>query len=62
VIGKLRTLARKLRAAIGSCTEDVKFVARDYVSALDKAAKKNVIHRNAANRRKRAFARFAFDA
>ncbi len=46
-ISHLRSL-QKRRAAGGGKTEDT----RALVSALDKAAKRGIIHKNAANRRK----------
>ncbi|MDR1457701.1 MAG: 30S ribosomal protein S20 [Puniceicoccales bacterium] len=59
VRSRLRTLAKKLRVATGG-TQDVKHVAMEYISALDKAAKRNIVHRNFANKRKRNAARFLF--
>lgn len=53
---RLRTLQKRVRAATASGSKDVYAL----ISALDKAAKRGIIHRNAANRRKarlnRAFA------
>jgi small subunit ribosomal protein S20 len=43
---RLRTLRKRVRA--GATAEDI----RTIISALDKAAKRGIIHRNAANRRK----------
>ncbi|MDR2737405.1 MAG: 30S ribosomal protein S20 [Puniceicoccales bacterium] len=62
VRGELGTLSRKLRAAIAADagSVDTRRMARDYVSALDKAAKNKVVHRNSADRRKSAFARYVF--
>jgi small subunit ribosomal protein S20 len=60
VRSRLKTLEKKLRVAIASGSEGVRGFAADYVSALDKAAKRNVIHRNSADRRKVVFAKYAF--
>jgi small subunit ribosomal protein S20 len=54
VVSHLRSL-QKRHAAGGVKTED----HRALVSALDKAAKRGVIHRNVANRRKARLARAA---
>ncbi|MDR2432668.1 MAG: 30S ribosomal protein S20 [Puniceicoccales bacterium] len=59
VRNRLKTLAKKLRSATGD-TQEVKRVTIEYVSALDKAAKRNIVHRNFANKRKCAAARFLF--
>jgi small subunit ribosomal protein S20 len=45
---RLRTLQKRARAA---ATGDAAQI-RVFISALDKAAKRGIIHRNAANRRK----------
>lgn len=45
---RLRSLQRRARAATASDSKDVYAL----ISALDKAAKRGIIHRNAANRRK----------
>jgi small subunit ribosomal protein S20 len=52
VRSKLRTLARKVSTLVGTSSNDAKGAASQYASELDKAVKKGVIHRNAANRRK----------
>jgi small subunit ribosomal protein S20 len=50
---KLRTLGRKLADVEGEeSAEEKKAAAILYVAALDKAVKNNVIHANAAQRRK----------
>lgn len=54
VVSHLRSL-QKRHATSGGKTED----HRALVSALDKAAKRGVIHRNVANRRKARLARAA---
>ena len=48
----LRTQARKLEELITSKGKDAAVVARVYFSKLDKAVKKNLIHKNLASRRK----------
>jgi small subunit ribosomal protein S20 len=60
VCGRLRTLEKKLRLAIAAGDGGARRAASVYVSALDKAAKGHVIHRNAANRRKGIVAKCAF--
>ncbi|MDR1890892.1 MAG: 30S ribosomal protein S20 [Puniceicoccales bacterium] len=59
VLGKIRTLAKKLRVSTGD-SKDVRQVAIEYISALDKAAKRRIVHRNFANRRKSGAARYLF--
>lgn len=54
---KLRTLNKKVRLAMTNNADNLKEIVSEYFSALDKAAKKNVIHKNAANRRKSIFAK-----
>jgi small subunit ribosomal protein S20 len=48
VRAKLRTLQRRARAAAQPTADQI----RKLISAIDKAAKRGVIHRNAASRRK----------
>ena len=55
---ELKTLAKKVIAAAG--TDAVEDIAIEYVSALDKAAKKRIIHANNANRHKKAVAKYIF--
>jgi small subunit ribosomal protein S20 len=45
---RLRTVQKQVRGAAKPDLEKI----RELISALDKAAKRGVIHRNAANRRK----------
>ena len=45
---RLRTLQKRVRAAAKPDAEQI----RGLISALDKAAKRGIIHRNAADRRK----------
>jgi small subunit ribosomal protein S20 len=59
VRSRLRTLARKLREGLCGGAASAGSVAVEYVSELDKAVKKGVIHRNSANRRKSAVAKLA---
>jgi small subunit ribosomal protein S20 len=58
VRGRLKTLAKRFRVALDSGTNNVQETARAYVSALEKAAKRNVIHRNFVNQRKCALAKY----
>ncbi|HWA86009.1 MAG TPA: 30S ribosomal protein S20 [Opitutus sp.] len=56
---KLKTLHKKLEtAAKASDAAAAKTAAVAYVSAMDKAVKSGVVHRNAANRAKAHAARF----
>ena len=48
VRAKLRTLQKKARTAAKPGAEEI----RAFISAIDKASKRGVIHPNAANRRK----------
>jgi small subunit ribosomal protein S20 len=59
--GRLKTFSKKLRAL--EPTNDkgaIKSVAIEYMSALDKAAKRRVIHRNKVNRLKSRLAKHIF--
>ncbi|MDR0647272.1 MAG: 30S ribosomal protein S20 [Puniceicoccales bacterium] len=59
--GRLKTFSKKLRAL--EPTNDkgaIKLVAMEYMSALDKAAKRNVIHTNKVNRLKSRLAKHIF--
>ena len=52
-MSKIKTLKKSVAAAIKSGDEDkVKSTTRDCCSALDKAAKKNVLHKNKVARDK----------
>lgn len=58
VRSRLKTLAKKARlAASGEDADAARQAARDYISALDRAAKSKVIHKNKADRGKAAFAK-----
>lgn len=49
----LKTLSRKVaKLSKESNPEEARAVATEYISALDKAAKKNVVHKNAVARHK----------
>ena len=52
VLSRLKTDEKKLRASLAAGTEEVKGLFQHFVSALDKAAKQGVIHKNAADRKK----------
>ena len=55
----VRTLGKKAKAtaASGGDTETLKKEITAYISALDKAAKRGILHRNRANRQKAACAK-----
>ncbi|OYV47420.1 MAG: 30S ribosomal protein S20 [Verrucomicrobia bacterium 21-51-4] len=63
VKSRLKTLAKKVQtsAAAGDAAAS-KAVAVEYVACLDKAAKRNVIHSNRADRQKSAVSKFIFAA
>jgi len=52
VLSRLKTEEKKLRAAIETGAEEGKALYQNFTSALDKAAKNGVIHKNAADRKK----------
>ena len=52
VLSSLKTDEKKLRSALATGTEEVKSLYQKFTSALDKAAKQGVIHKNAASRKK----------
>ena len=57
VRSRLKTLRRRLDEAIASeNAEEAKAAAVRYTSALDKAAKRRIIHRNKADRHKSGYA------
>jgi small subunit ribosomal protein S20 len=63
VRSKLKTLAKRLRVSVEkktSNTKNVQQIAIEYASALDKATKRNIVHRNFANRRKSNVAQYLF--
>lgn len=61
VISRLKTLAKKFKAFLTEGDHDkAKSVATEYVSALDKAAKRDVIHANRADRQKAAVSKVIF--
>lgn len=58
VISRLRTLAKKLRTLeTQGDTAATRATAIEYTSALDKAAKRSIIHKNRANRQKSAISK-----
>jgi len=52
VLSRLKTEEKKLRAALETGVDGVKALYQNFSSALDKAAKQGVIHKNAAARKK----------
>lgn len=57
VTSRLKTLAKKVQqVSTSSDKESAKKVATEYISALDKASKRGIIHPNNASRRKSALA------
>jgi len=60
---RLKSLAKSVqKAAAGTDAEATRAVAIAYSSALDKAVKSQVIHRNAASRHKSQIAKYTFTA
>jgi len=58
---RLKTLHKKLDAAAkGSDAAATKAAAAEYASAMDKAVKSGVVHRNAASRAKARAAKYLF--
>ena len=55
---RLKTLQKKWKSAGSGDDPASKEAARVYVSALDKAAKRNIIHPNKASRQKSACAQY----
>jgi small subunit ribosomal protein S20 len=53
----IKTFMKKSREALVAGDETAAQVVSETTSLLDKAAKRNIIHRNAANRRKSRLAR-----
>jgi len=52
VLSRLKTEEKKLRAALEAGLGEVKDLYKNFTSALDKAAKQGVIHKNVAARKK----------
>jgi small subunit ribosomal protein S20 len=52
VLSRLKTEEKKLRAALETGVDEVTVLFRNFASALDKAAKSGVIHKNVASRKK----------
>ena len=58
---RLKTLHKKLDAAVkAGNTDETKAAASAYTSAMDKAVKSGVVHRNAASRAKVQVSKFLF--
>ena len=55
----LRTSIKKAEAALASGADDTNTVIGDVYSSIDTAARKGVIHKNTANRKKAALAKKA---
>lgn len=53
----IKTFVKKTRVAITEGDENAMALFTDTVSLVDKAAKRNIIHKNAANRRKSRIAK-----
>lgn len=53
----IKTFMKKSRTAIAAGDENTQEVLSQTASLLDKAAKRNIIHKNAANRRKSRLAK-----
>jgi small subunit ribosomal protein S20 len=53
----IKTFSKKTRTAIAAGDENATQYLSDTAALLDKAAKRNIIHKNAANRRKSRLAR-----
>ena len=49
---RIKTMAKKAKSALDAKAEDAAGVLRETVSIVDKAAKRGIIHPNAAGRRK----------
>ena len=57
VTSAIKTFMKKSRTAISGGDENVEQILRDTSSLVDKAAKRGIIHKNAANRRKSRLAK-----
>lgn len=53
----IKTFVKKTRAAIATGDENAAELFRQTSAVVDKAAKRNIIHKNAANRRKSRLAK-----
>lgn len=58
----LKSTIKKADAAVSTGDEARKAVVANAFSTIDKAAKKNVIHKNNANRKKAALAKLTADS
>jgi small subunit ribosomal protein S20 len=52
ILSRLKTEEKKLRSALEAGTEDVVTLFKNFTSALDKASKNGVVHKNAVARKK----------
>ena len=52
VLSRLKTEEKKLRAALNAGVSEVQELYKNFTSALDKAAKSGVVHKNMASRKK----------
>ena len=52
ILSRLKTEEKKLRTALEAGVEDVATLFKNFTSALDKASKKGVVHKNAVARKK----------
>lgn len=58
---RLKSLAKAAKAAVaGADAEKTRAAAIAYISALDRAVKSDVIHRNAASHHKSQYAKYIF--
>jgi len=56
---RLKTLAKAVdKAAAGTDAEATRKAAQTYISALDRAAKQGIVHKNSANRHKGVCAKY----
>jgi small subunit ribosomal protein S20 len=60
VRSRLKTLSRKAFALAETGSDEARAAAVQYISELDKAVKKSVVHRNAANRKKGSLSKVIF--
>jgi len=56
---RIKTLTKKTKAAIDAGAENVAALLSETVSVIDKAAKRGIIHPNAAGRRKSKLMKYA---
>lgn len=60
----LKTLVKKVRTleVNGGSSEELKAAAQEYISKLEKASKRNIVHSNKVSRHKQSFAKHIFAA